>query len=129
MYFNTHCKIMSMLSEYIPLELSLKLRFCKFVKCILLKGSGLTKHIATMTPHNPFSVYSYDCNELADRYDANFDLYTHRIVNELNNSINEMEVSHVNVLKDMIDITEGRMLCLTLSREDVLHIIDDVCLN
>ncbi len=38
-------------------------------------------------------------------------------------------MSNVNVLKEMIDIRDGRMVCVTLSREDVLHIIDDVCLN
>ncbi len=40
-----------------------------------------------------------------------------------------MEVSNVNVLKEMIYIRDGRMVCVTLPREDVLHTIDDVCLN
>ncbi len=44
--YMTHCKIISMLSECFPLELCLKLRFCKFVKGILLKGSNLIKHIS-----------------------------------------------------------------------------------
>ncbi len=29
----------------------------------------------------------------------------------------------------MIDIRDGQMVCVTLSGEDALHIIDDVCLN
>ncbi len=40
-----------------------------------------------------------------------------------------MELSNMNALKEMIDIRDGRMVSLTLSREVVLHIIDDVCLN
>ncbi len=38
-------------------------------------------------------------------------------------------MSNVNVLKEMINIRDGRMVCVALSREDNLHIIDDVCLN
>ncbi len=117
-----------MLSKCFPLEQSLRLRFCKFVKGILLKGSNLIKHVAAMAQLNSFSVYSNNCNELADKYGANFYLCTHRILNEWNNNINEMDVSNVNVLQEMIDIRHGRMVCVTLSR-DALHIIDDVCIN
>ncbi len=118
-----------MLSKCFPLELRLKLRFCKFVKGILLKGSNFIKHIAAMAQHNPFTVYSNNCNELSDKYGTNFYLCTNRILNKWNNSINEMDVNNVNVLKEMIDIRDGRPVCVTLLREDALHIIDDVCLN
>ncbi len=77
-----HWKIISMLSECFPLELSLKLRVCKFGKVILLKRSSLIKHIAAMAYHNPFSVYSNNCNELANKYSAHFYLCTNRILNE-----------------------------------------------
>ncbi len=40
-----------------------------------------------------------------------------------------MEMSSVNILKEMTDIRDGRMVCLTLSSDDVLHIIDDIYLN
>ncbi len=86
-----------------------------------------------MAQHNPFSVYSNNCIELADKladkYGGNFYLCINRIVNERNNSINMMYVSNVNILKEMIDIRDGRMVCVTLLREDALHIIDDVYLN
>ncbi len=95
----------------------------------MLKGFNLIKHIAEMTQHNLLSVYSNNCNELADKYGAKFYLCTNRIVNELNNNINEIDVSNVNVLKEMIDIRDGRMVCVTLTRENALHIIDDVILN
>ncbi len=52
-----------------------------------------------------------------------------RILNEWNNSINEMDVSNGNDLQEMIDIRDGRMVYLTLSRKDALHIIHDICLN
>ncbi len=60
-----------MLSKCFPLELSLKLRFCKCVKGILLKRSKLIKNIAAMAQRNPFSVYSNNCNELDDKHEWN----------------------------------------------------------
>ncbi len=87
MPYMTHCNIISMLSECFPLELSLKLR-----------GINLIKHIAAMAYYNPFSVYSNNCNKLADKYGANFDLCADRILNEWNNSINEIDLSKVTVL-------------------------------
>ncbi len=60
-----------------------------------------------MAHHNLFSIYSNNCNELTDKYGANFYLCTNRIVNEWNNSTNEMDESNVNVLKEIIDIRDG----------------------
>ncbi len=69
-----------------------------------------------MAYHNPLSVYSNNCNELEDKYGANFYLCTDRILSEWNNSINEIDGSNVNVLPELIDIRDGRMVCVTLSR-------------
>ncbi len=64
-----------------------------------------------MAHQNPLSVYSNNCIELADKHGANLYLCTDRILNEWNNSINEMDVSKVNVLTEMIDIRHERMVC------------------
>ncbi len=82
-----------------------------------------------MAQHIPFSVYSNNCNELADKYSANFYLCTDRILNEWNNGINEIYVSNVNVLKEMIDIRDTWMVCETLSREDTLYMCCHCFLN
>ena len=44
-------------------------------------------------------------------------------------SVNEIEKSNVNVIKEMIDIRDGRSVCENLTREEVLYIIDDICIN
>ena len=118
-----------MLSECIPLELGSQMRFCKFVNSIVSKGSSLVKHIAAIARQNPFSVYGNNCNEIINKYGSNFSLCKHRIVNEWNMSVNEIEKSNVNVIKEMIDIRDGRSVCENLTREEVLYIIDDICLN
>ena len=99
----THCKIIAMLSE------------------IVLSQEYLVLW------QNPFSVYCDNINEIMDKY-ANFNLCKHRIVNTWNISINEMDKSKFNVLKEMIDIRDGRSMCENLTREEVLFIIDDICL-
>ena len=35
----------------------------------------------------------------------------------------------LNLIKEMIDIRDGRSACENLTREEVLYIIDDICLN
>ena len=116
-----------MLSECIPLELGLQMRFGKFVNSIVSKGSSLVKHIAAIAWQNPFSVYGNNCNEIINKYGANFSLCKHGIVNEWNMSVNEK--SNVNVINEMIDNRDGRSVCENLTREEVLYIIDDICLN
>ena len=56
-------------------------------------------------------------------------IHLHGIVNEWNMSVNEIEKSNVNVIKEMIDIRDGRSVCENLTREEVLYISDDICLN
>ena len=89
----------------------------------------LVKHIAALARQNPFSVYGNNCNEIINKYGSNFSLCKHRIVNEWNMSVNEIEKSNVNVIKEMIDIRDGRSVCENLTREEVLYIIDDICIN
>ncbi len=70
---------------------------CKILqicKRYFIKRIYSDKHTAAMDQHNSFSVYSNNCNELAEKYGANFDSCTNRILN----------VSNVNVLQEMIDI-------------------------
>ena len=62
--YRTHCKIAAMLSDCVPLESGLQMRFCKFVNSILSKGSSLVKYIAASARQNPLSVYGSNCNEI-----------------------------------------------------------------
>ena len=59
------------------------------------------------------------------------DLKVHKLIihKQLRKSVNEIEKSNVNVIKEMIDIRDGRSVCENLTREEVLYIIDDICIN
>ena len=51
-------QIVAMLPECTPLELSLKMRFCKFINSIVSRGSSLVVHIAAIARQNPFFLYT-----------------------------------------------------------------------
>ncbi len=53
----THCNVVALLSDYNPLDVSLKQRFCKFSNGIFKHGSMVLKAIATVAKNNSFSVY------------------------------------------------------------------------
>ena len=76
-----HYKIVAMLFECIPPELSLKMRFCQFINSIVSRGSSLVVHIAAIAWQNPFSVYCDKLNEIMDKYGANFNFCKCEIVN------------------------------------------------
>ncbi len=51
------------------------------------------------------------------------------IMNNWCNSIGEELRSNVSVLRDMIDIIDGVKVCDSLCIDDVLFIINDMCIN
>ncbi len=59
----THCDVITLISDCIPLEVSLQLTFCKFSSNILKYGSNVLKTVAKITLRNPFSVY---CNNVLE---------------------------------------------------------------
>ena len=71
-------------------------------------------------------MYCDNLNEIMDKYGAKYNLCVYGIANTWNISINEMDKSKVNVLKEMIDIRDGRSMCENLTREELLFIIDDL---
>ncbi len=81
------CALYNSLQNYIDvvgmfsIRTKVETEILQILKWILLKLSNLIKHIAAMTQHNPFSVYSNNCNELANKYGANVYLCTNRILN------------------------------------------------
>jgi hypothetical protein len=125
----THCRIIALLSECKPLEMSLQQRFCKFVNGILRYGSNLINHVANIAQHNPFSVYCDNYTAIVGKYGANFNETRSIIEKEWKDSICDNTMSNVNVLSEMIDVRDGRKECSNLSREEVIYIIDDICLN
>ena len=58
----THREIISLLSDCIPIGLSLYTRFLKFVKVAHVGQSGITRSVMQIVRNNPLSSYSRNCN-------------------------------------------------------------------
>ena len=67
-------------------------------------------------------------NELDCNLSFELNTFVHSMLSDWRNV--EMNVlPSVSVLKDMLDVRDGRMKCINLTPDDVQFIIDDICLN
>ena len=66
----THCDVITMLSDYVPLEHSLKMRFCKFVQSVKKNGSEMLKSVANIALENPFSLYGQNYCNIIHKYNS-----------------------------------------------------------
>ncbi len=125
----THCNIITLLSEIKPLELGLMQRFCKFGKTIFQKGSALIQSISNITFYEPRSAFGMNYCEIRCKYDDDFNTAHVMIDQNWNDSLVYQMIQSVNVLKDMIDVRDCVKECAILNMDDVIYIINDICLN
>ncbi len=125
----THCNIITLLSESKPLELGLMQRFCKFGKTIFQKGLPLIQSIGNIAIYGPRSSFGMNYCEIRCKYDDDFNNAHVMIDQNRNDSLNYQMIQNVNVLKDMIDVRDCVKECAILNMDDVMYIIDDICLN
>ncbi len=126
----THCDVITLISDCIPLEMSLQLRFYKFSSNILKYGSKVVKTVAKVALRNPFSTYCNNFLEITDRcVQFNINECHSFILKSRYYSITDEMSSNINILKDMIDIRDGMKECASLGVNDVNDIIDKICLN
>ena len=125
----THKYIVAMLSECMPLEMSLNRRFIKFLTVCIEGKSSITKGIVRMSAFNPFSITCNNLSELVHRYKfySGFDISAFKV--EWNKSMNEEMIANVKVLSEMINVRDGFNFCEGLSNEEVVCIIDSICVH
>ena len=126
--YMTHCDIIALLSDCTPLEISLMKRFSKFANCIMDKGSDLIRAVAQRALQNPFSVFCNNYCDIVCLY-GSIDKCIANCDREYFSDVSVETISNVSVLREMIDIRDGAKMCVNLNTEDVLTIIDDICLN
>ncbi len=112
-----------------PLEVSLRQRSCKFSTGIDKYGSDVLETVFNVARSNPFSVYCNNYVEISGMYDNDRNVCYNMIMNNLCNSTSGGLRSNVSVLRDVIDIRDGVKECDSLCIDDVLFIIDDICIN
>jgi hypothetical protein len=126
----THCNIITVLSGIVPLEVSLRKRFCKFSAGVTQHKSKVIKTVAIIARTNPFSVFCENYVQITNECDC-IDLNKCRSMIEKKwyDNVSDELISNASVLNDMIDIRDGRKKCENLDAVDVNDIIEDICLN
>ncbi len=119
----THCDVVALVAERKPLAVSLRQCFCKFSTGINKYGSDVQKTVVNVARNNPFSVYCNNYVEITGMYNDDLNVCYNMIMNNWCNSIS------ISVLCDMIDIRDGVKKCDSLCIDDVLFIIDDICVD
>ncbi len=104
-------------------------RFCKFDKTICQKGSPLIQSIANIAIYEPRPAFGRNYCEIRCKYDDDFNTAHVMIDQNWNDTFNYQMIQNVNVLKDMIDVRDCVKECAILNMDDVMYIINDICLN
>ncbi len=125
----TLCNIITLLSKSKPVELGLMQWFCKFGKTILQKGSPLSQSVGNIAIYETRSVFRMNYCEIRCKYDDDFNTAHVMVVQNCNDSWNYQKVQSVSVLKDMIGVRDCVKECAILITDDVMYIINDICLN
>ncbi len=109
----THCRIIALLSQSAPLSIQLKARFLKFMCKALVHDNSTLKYVTKLACWNLMSVSGrnwHDCINLAQ--DINMISMNVKQVNgEWYDTVTDNEIDSVCVLKEIIDVREGRAKC------------------
>ncbi len=89
------------------------------------------KAITAVAKNNPFSVYGYNYGEISSKCNGDLDEcnISNTIYKKWFETISEELQSNITVLKDMIEVRDGRKACESLYMDDGQFIIDDICIN
>ena len=120
----THCDLITALSSQIPLIVSLKKRFAKFINRCLSSHNTTLQFISCVAINNPFSRTGTNYRDL---------LNYHGILNS-NNVIHsewskKLILLHndVKTLQDLIEIRDGHKECFGFTQEDINNFITNLC--
>ena len=113
--YNTHCDILPLISNQIPIEIQLKCRFIKFYKSLLASDNNLVRYLAECKSFSKNSTMCRNVNQIL--YDLNIDnlnlqMYSVNHMKELYckkwlSSLNKNHITQANCIKDLCKMKEG----------------------
>ena len=120
----THCDLITALSSQIPLIVSLKKRFAKFINRCLSSHNTTLQFISCVAINNPFSRTGTNYRDL---------LNCHGILNS--NNVIQSEWfkkliplhNDVKTLQELIEIRDGYKECFGFTQEDINNYITNLC--
>ena len=110
----------------IPLDISLKQRFMKFIQKAFNHTSPLISSIAKLAMCNPWSRSASNYSEIFSDNNGRGTLCPSDIGNKWKANVSVARMNDVHVLREMIEIRDGFKECCILSKEDVSDIIENI---
>jgi hypothetical protein len=124
----THNRIIALLSGSAPLFTQLKARFLKFISKAIEHPNSTISHVSKHACRNPMSVCGRNWRDIVC-VNSVIGMSVNDIYNDWYETLCNEEIDSVSVLKEMIDIREGRGTCDVFNIDDALYIINDLCIN
>ncbi len=121
--YRTHNKILGILSNNLPLEMSLDKCFIKFSNNNLNNGTGIIKSVASLSLHNPWSTFNRHFN-----YVYGPSITERSVFKVWYDYISDVERTDASVLDDVISVCYGYKQS-DLSKDEILLIIEIICIN
>ena len=119
----THCDLITAVSNQIPLILSLKKRFIKFISACLSTSNCIVKIITEIAICNPMSCSGDNYRELLDRQGTlNLEPCLLSWKYNLTNLRNDMYT-----FKELIDIRDGIKECNGFTKAEISRFILNIC--
>ncbi len=124
--YRTHNKILDILSNNLPLEMSLDKRFIKFSNNVLNHSTGISKSVASLSLYNPLFTFNRNNNYVCQVYGSSINESS--VFKMWYDSIYHVERADVSVFDDVISVHDGYKKC-DLSKDEILLTIEIICTN
>ncbi len=127
----THCRIIALLFESAPLSIQLKARFLKVMCKALVHNNSTLKYVTKLACRNTMSVSGinwHDCINFAQDIRI-ISMNVKQVHGEWYDTVSDNEIDSVCILREMIEVREGRTKCDIFNIDDVEFIINDLCVN
>ncbi len=125
----SHCDIVALISNCMPVQLQLQCRFLKFFKKALIHKCKVIRSIYNIAKCSPWSTSGENYREIVFKYKMFNGIDCNILYKNWYETVNVEKCSNVNVLREMIDIRDGFKQCDLLSTNDVQEIIEEITLN
>ena len=111
------------------LEINLHQRFLKFIQNIYKQGSQLLKTVTGLAQKNPFSVFGNNSCIMRFEYGTDYIDCTKEYMSKQWKSSIPSNTKHViNVLHEIINIRDGILQIDHFSMDDIMAIIENICI-
>ena len=141
--FRTHCDLLPLIADNIPIETRLDCKYIAFYKSIATSKNSIVKHVANSRVHNYASTMGRNVTYLMHKYNISVDDILETSKKNMNRNCYQKWLSEINaeypinahVIRELIRLKEGTLHLfyanndIAFSYDDYNFIIEFLCVN